>query len=70
MGKFFSEKNFYPSCVCSKWSACHGDHFEVCMLGSPPPPWGPRRLTSRPTYPPPPPTLQTPKIFRTQLSRI
>ena len=36
------------------------------------PPWRPRRLTGRPTYPPPPsPPVQTPESFCTQLrSRI
>ena len=66
MGDFFLKIFFTPSCVCSKWSARHGDQFGVCMLGytRTPPPWGPRRLTGRPTSPPP---LQTPKGFRTRL---
>ena len=46
MGKYFL-KNFFPSCVYSKQTACHGDHFEVCMLGyPPPPPRGARRFGS------------------------
>ena len=45
MGKCL--KKNYPTCVCSKCSARHGDHFEVRMWGThrPPPPGKPRRLT-------------------------
>ena len=55
MGNFFLTKIFYPSCDCSKRSARHGDHFEVCMLGYPPPP-PPEVRGLVPTPPPPPRT--------------
>ena len=39
--QIFFEKMFTPTCVRSKCSAQHGDHFEVCMVGYPRPPHSP-----------------------------
>ena len=67
MGKFFLKKIFTPSVYVQNDQrvmgfilryACWGSH------GPPPATGGPRRLTGRPTYPPPPPD---PKSFRSRL---
>ena len=73
MATFFLKK-VHPTSAFSKSSACHGDRFEVCLLGYPPTP--PREPGGRPTHPPtpkvsvnqaPPPPLQT--LTRLQTTR-
>ena len=55
----FSKNVFKPSGVCSRCSARHGDHFEVCLLGYPlTPPWAADQLTHHP-----PPPSRPPKVF-------
>ena len=72
MGKFFLKIFFTPFAYVQNDQHLMGIILRyVCWVPTDPP-LGTRRLTDRPTYPPPPsPPLQTPKSFRTQLgSRI